>query len=284
MVRLFFPVVVFIVLSIMHTGCDRTANREGPVTYWDSLHDAGSDTIILAPLRKELQNLVSQRYIDSVTTSYLIIDDTEEQPVILASFHPDRFLIPASVQKLLVTGAALEILGEESRPDVLITNLQSHNGKANKLLQQIGKKVTGTYSIESGARSVIRFWESKGIDMGGVHMVDGSGRRYDNLLSARQLADVLYYQTQAQTFGTFYPSLPLAGISGTMKKTLKGTIGEGRVRAKTGTLASVKSLAGYVSTVSGRKLIFVLLVNNYTCNTRKMKSHMESILIKMTEL
>jgi len=235
-------------------------------------------------MMRELNALLSAKCIDSTTTSYLIIDDTDDVPVILAEHHPNRLLIPASVQKILVTASALEILGDKVRKDVNTCNLNSNNALANKLIKNIGKSVYGDYSYASGTRAVMEFWESRGVDMHGVRLVDGSGRNYDNALTVRNLVDILFYLTTAPTFGTFYSSLPLAGISGTMRNTLKGTVGQGKIRAKTGTLASVKSLTGYASTKSGRKLIFAIIVNNYTCRNSVLKKMMERVLIEMVEL
>ena len=236
------------------------------------------------PLLAELEKFISSRSINSATTSYLIIDDTEEHPVILAEFNPGKLLIPASVQKILVTGAALEILGDKVRRDVIITNQQSNNRMANRLFQNIGKEVYGKRSYATGAEAVINFWKSKGINMTGVNMTDGCGRRYDNFVSARQLVDILFYETTAPTFGTFYSSLPLSGVSGTLKRSLRGTVAEGKIRAKTGTLAAIKTLAGYASTVTGRKLVFAFLINNFVCREYLLKRKLDAILVKMAEL
>lgn len=46
-----------------------------------------------------------------------------------------------------------------------------------------------------------------------------------------------------------------------MKKRFVGTAGEGRVRAKTGTLRGVTSLAGVVDTPAGRRLAFAVISN-----------------------
>ena len=284
MFRRFILLVAVIALFLTNYSCHETETQLVAVNWWDSVQQTKADSIVLTPLLQELADFLSARCIDSSTTSYLIIDDTEDQPVILAEFHPNLLLIPASVQKLLVTGAALEILGDKVKRDVTITNLQSHNGLANKLLKNIGKTVYDYRSYTTGGRAVIEFWESKGVDMTGAHLADGSGRRYDNFLTARQLVDILYYQTTAPTFGAFYSSLPLAGISGTMRTTLNGTIAEGKIRAKTGTLAAIKTLTGYTFTMSGRKLIFAIIVNNFTCRDFVLKKKIERVLIRMTEL
>ncbi|NQV03022.1 MAG: D-alanyl-D-alanine carboxypeptidase/D-alanyl-D-alanine-endopeptidase [Bacteroidia bacterium] len=284
MFRRLILLLAIIALFLTNYSCHETETQRVAVNWWDSVQQTEADSIALRPLLRELANFLSARCVDSSTTSYLIIDNTEDQPVILAEFHPNQILIPASVQKLLVTGAALEILGDKAKRDVAICNLQSHNGLANKLLKNIGKAVYDYRSYTTGGRAVLEFWESKGVDMTGAHLADGSGRRYDNFLTVRQLVDILYYQTTAPTFGTFYSSLPLAGISGTMRNTLEGTISEGKIRAKTGTLAAIKTLTGYVSTVSGRKLIFAIIVNNFTCRNSVLKKKMDRVLIKMTEL
>ncbi len=281
--RLIFVTAV-LALFLANYSCHETKIQDAAVNWWDSIKQAEKDSIALTPLLAELEKFISARCVDSSTTSFLIIDDTEDQPVILAEFHPSQLLIPASVQKILVTGAALEILGDQVRREVMITNQQSNNRIANKLFQNIGKEIYGRRSYATGCDAVINFWKSKGIDMAGVHMADGCGRRYDNFVSARQLVDILFYETTAPTFGAFYSSLPLSGVSGTLRKSLRGTVAEGKIRAKTGTLAAIKTLAGYASTVNGRKLVFAFLINNFVCREYLLKRKLDAILIKMTEL
>ena len=65
---------------------------------------------------------------------------------------------------------------------------------------------------------------------------------------------------------------------------MKGSAAEGRIRAKTGTIGKVKSFAGYVVTVTGRKLIFSLIVNNFDCRVKLMKKKLEAVMITMAEI
>jgi D-alanyl-D-alanine carboxypeptidase/D-alanyl-D-alanine-endopeptidase (penicillin-binding protein 4) len=55
--------------------------------------------------------------------------------------------------------------------------------------------------------------------------------------------------------------LPVAGQSGTLRKRLGDTPAEGRVRAKTGTLNTVFSLAGWATGSDDRPLAFTAILN-----------------------
>lgn len=53
--------------------------------------------------------------------------------------------------------------------------------------------------------------------------------------------------------------LPVAGVDGTLEKRLCGTEAEGRIRAKTGTVTGVSTLAGYALRPDGRTLTFAIM-------------------------
>jgi serine-type D-Ala-D-Ala carboxypeptidase/endopeptidase (penicillin-binding protein 4) len=164
---------------------------------------------------------------------------------------------------------------------VTLTNLHSNNLFAEHLSKQIGLSKFHSGHSESGCKAVLQFCKSKGIDTEGMFLYDGCGvSRYDGITS-RQLADLLYYMTTSPSFTTFYNSLPLAGVSGTLAKYMKGTKAEGNLRAKTGSISRVKSYAGYVRTVSGKRLIFSILVNNFTCSGPEMVKKLEKIMVDM---
>jgi D-alanyl-D-alanine carboxypeptidase/D-alanyl-D-alanine-endopeptidase (penicillin-binding protein 4) len=61
----------------------------------------------------------------------------------------------------------------------------------------------------------------------------------------------------------FRDSLPVAGGDGTLATRMKRTPAEGRLRAKTGTLALVNALAGYVTTSRGERLALAALANEH---------------------
>ena len=70
------------------------------------------------------------------------------------------------------------------------------------------------------------------------------------------------WQDRWEVEGTFNADNPVGALAGTLDDRLNGTAAAGRLRAKTGTLADVTSLSGYVQTSKGRLLVFSILVGD----------------------
>ncbi len=236
-------------------------------------------------LLADLEELKGDDLLKNATLGYFIIDITKQNnKTVVAQFEPTRQMMPASTLKLFVTAPALEIFGPPIIPEVTITNQHSVNWRASKLLRQIGGKLYNHNTKDAGVQAILEFWKSKGLDTKGLYFDDGNGLSRNNAISPKQLVDALYIMTNSKYFLPFYESLPIAGLTGTLHKALKGTAAEGRVRAKTGTIAGVKSFAGYVKSVSGRELIFAIIVNEYSCRTKLIKKKLEAILLRMAEV
>jgi D-alanyl-D-alanine carboxypeptidase/D-alanyl-D-alanine-endopeptidase (penicillin-binding protein 4) len=93
---------------------------------------------------------------------------------------------------------------------------------------------------------------------------DGSGlSRYD-FVTPDLL--VLVLRTMARDAGHasfFEATLPIMGKDGTLARRMRGTRAEGVVRAKTGSIANVRSLSGYLTTADGERLVFSIIGNNF---------------------
>lgn len=95
-----------------------------------------------------------------------------------------------------------------------------------------------------------------------VKVVNPSGLTRDNAFSAAALNKVLRdVQKDFSIYPTFLDGLPVAGIDGTLKKRMRNSVAEGWVRAKTGYLDGVVSLAGYAGRRDGDVLVFSFLYN-----------------------
>jgi len=69
--------------------------------------------------------------------------------------------------------------------------------------------------------------------------------------------------TASQPWGAAYrDTMPVGGVDGTLARRFKGTPLEGRIFAKTGTLAGVNALSGFMLTRSGETLVFSAFAND----------------------
>ena len=161
---------------------------------------------------------------------------------------------------------------------VSITNLKSMNLYAEVLFRQSGlelnKEVVNPADIISG------FWSGK-INTEGFFIEDGCGLSRSNAFSAGNLVSLLSYMKKSKNFDAFYESLPVAGKTGTISGMFNGTVAEGNLRAKSGSLNRVRCYAGYLTTKTGKEVAFAILVNNFGCTQSEIKNRIEKLLISL---
>jgi D-alanyl-D-alanine carboxypeptidase/D-alanyl-D-alanine-endopeptidase (penicillin-binding protein 4) len=102
-----------------------------------------------------------------------------------------------------------------------------------------------------------------GIPAGAQQLIDGSGLSRRNVISPEALMTVLRRLAHDGGSPAFVTALPVAGFDGSLANRMRGTPADGNVRAKTGTMSNIRSLAGYVTTRDGERLAFVIVVNNF---------------------
>ncbi len=161
------------------------------------------------------------------------------------------------------------------------TNMHSNNLFCEHLMMQIALQKDSVATIEKGCRSIYDFWKSKGMEMQGINLEDGSGLSKYNLLTTKHLVFVLEFMRDKESF---YKSLPVAGESGTLSWMCKGGAAQGKVRAKSGSIFKVRAYSGYAETASKRKLGFSILVNNFTCSEKEMWQKLVPFLNALAEL
>jgi D-alanyl-D-alanine carboxypeptidase/D-alanyl-D-alanine-endopeptidase (penicillin-binding protein 4) len=116
---------------------------------------------------------------------------------------------------------------------------------------------------DAGLEVVRTFLRQAGIGDSDVALNDGSGLSRNDLISANTTVQLLTFMTKHKYFEQFREALPIAGVDGTLRTRMRGTPAEGNLRAKTGSLSSVASLSGYVTTAGGEHLVFSMMLNNY---------------------
>lgn len=116
---------------------------------------------------------------------------------------------------------------------------------------------------ENGLEVVKNFLRQAGVGDSDVALNDGSGLSRNDLISANTTIQLLTFMSKHKYFAQFREALPIAGVDGTLRTRMRGTPAEGNLRAKTGSLSSVASLSGYVTTAGGEHLVFSMMLNNY---------------------
>lgn len=146
----------------------------------------------------------------------------------------------------------------------------SNNTHAEILVKEIGKRVKDEGSWEKGLEVLTEQVVNFGMNKEVMVIRDGSGISHITLVPANELTQLLFHVQKEPWFQTFYDSLPVAGNKGRfVGGSLRERMATLDVRAKTGTIATVTSLSGYVNTKNGETLIFSILLNNLVDNDCK---------------
>jgi D-alanyl-D-alanine carboxypeptidase/D-alanyl-D-alanine-endopeptidase (penicillin-binding protein 4) len=164
-----------------------------------------------------------------------------------------------------------------------LLNKPSDNLIAECLMRTLGAVVHREGSSAAGERVMRDFLRQAGLNLNALNIVDGSGLSRRNQISARNLVTLLRYMASHPQAKVFFDSLPIAGVDGTLRNRLVNTPAQGKVRAKTGSLSRVSTLAGYLTTASGEELVFAILMNNYNGPTATARAVQDAILLRLVQ-
>lgn len=223
----------------------------------------------------------------NIITVYGKIEEGSEEKIVYSTVNnPTQFamvVLKDVLQKkgIVVRGYASDIDMEESPCDyskmnvlftyesvplfdiIKIMNKDSQNFYAEQLLKTIGLEKENFGSIENGVKAEKKLLKEMGINPENLIIADGSGLSWLNLITPRQIINLLTYMYRNENFNYFYESLPVAGVDGTLANRMKRSKAENNVRAKTGYNDGVRSLSGYVNTADNEPIAFSIIVNNF---------------------
>ena len=194
---------------------------------------------------------------------------------------------------LTISGGMARMAAKDSVGRILVSNFQSPPLKdlivplnkesinlfAEHLLRESGRGRTGESSIGKGIETYRQYCKEKGIFMEGFFPADGSGLSRSNALSARTLVETMKTVYDGANRELFFNSFPIAGVDGTLKNSFKGTPLEKNLRAKTGSMARVRSISGMMQTKSGKTVLVAIILNNFDYNSSETSKILESILL-----
>ncbi len=159
----------------------------------------------------------------------------------------------------------------------------SQNWYAEMLLKQLGRQF-GTSGSWDGGLMVERrvLIDSMGIDSTLFSLADGSGLSAKNLVSPLAFTRLLQYMRARPGVAAFSAALPQSGNTGSLKRRFIDTPIEGKVRAKSGSIARVNTLSGYIE-LPGRTLTFSVQANHHALGGRQMLAQIDSIVVALAK-
>ncbi|WP_434697266.1 D-alanyl-D-alanine carboxypeptidase/D-alanyl-D-alanine-endopeptidase [Pseudomonas sp. Z1-14] len=171
--------------------------------------------------------------------------------------------------RLAATPKNAKLLARAFSPDlaeiIRDINKYSNNTMAQQLFLSLGAEFRNEADGDDAkaAQRVVRQWlAKKGITAPHLVMENGSGLSRAERVSAREMAAMLQAAWRSPYAAEFISSMPIAGTDGTMRKRLKTTAMAGEAHVKTGTLNTVRAIAGYSRDINGNTWAVVAILND----------------------
>jgi D-alanyl-D-alanine carboxypeptidase/D-alanyl-D-alanine-endopeptidase (penicillin-binding protein 4) len=145
--------------------------------------------------------------------------------------------------------------------DMTIVNKRSQNVYSDLMLRRVARQA-GSGSIADGQAALRAVMARAQLPADSFTFADGSGMSSYNRITPRAATTLLLWAAKQPWGAAWRETLPIAGVDGTLRNRFKGTILQGKLFAKTGSLNATRALSGYLVTRSGRTLVFSALAND----------------------
>lgn len=209
----------------------------------------------------------TERFINELTTAGVVIDSL----TVYEDYTPSDAAVLATCQHNL--------------DQVLLPMMKESN---NLFAECVYFQLASTFGYRPARASYARTLEKQlinelGLQASRYRLADGSGLSLYNYVSPELLTMLLRYAWQSpHIYPSLRLSLPIAGEDGTLKKRMKKTIAEGNVRAKTGTLTGIISLAGYLTAKNGHELCFAI-INQGVMSSKEARNFQDKLCLLLCQ-
>lgn len=219
---------------------------------------------VLSPLLWNKKDLFLERFQEQMAAAGIVVSDSIPMTLLTKSDRP-TFTTLLCTRHHTIEQVLVKMMKES---DNLFAEAVFYNISANAM-----RPATARLSKKKMEETIRR----AGITHSNYRIADGSGLSLYNYQSAEmQVALLKYAYRNSNIFESLYPSLPIAGIDGTLKKRMRKGPCLNNVRAKTGTLTGVSSLAGYLTNRSGHLIAFSI-INQGVLRASKAKAFQDAI-------
>ena len=172
-----------------------------------------------------------------------------------------------SVKPAQAASGAQELASVQSAPLVRVIGrtLKYSDNLAAEVVARHLAIASGKPASFTGAAATIKAWLSgHNLWSAGMRVRDGSGLAASARVTPSVLARAIHTSLSDERLAGVASGLPVAGVSGTLEDRFNDKserVARGNVHAKTGTLAGVAALAGYLTTADGARLAFAVVAN-----------------------
>jgi D-alanyl-D-alanine carboxypeptidase/D-alanyl-D-alanine-endopeptidase (penicillin-binding protein 4) len=163
---------------------------------------------------------------------------------------------------------------------------QSDNVIAENMGRQVALATGKAPSFDGASAAIVAELGALGLSTDEANLYDASGLSRHDDISPKTLTDVLALAAGGTkpAVSSLFSGLPVAGWSGTLRTRFvtptPNRVGQGVVRAKTGSLSGVNTIAGALITADGRLLVFAIMANGST-NVVTARAGLDKILARM---
>lgn len=251
-------------------GFDPLFNTDDLRAFAESLHKVGIDTIkgnICADLSMKDSDLLGEGWCwddDNPQLSPLLLRGKNNFMKNFCSELRRMGLVHVGdTLKADTPAKATELCSRFHTIDQILMKMmkKSDNLFAESLFYQLAAS-SGVYraSAKNAKQQINKLIKKLGFNDTDYYIADGSGLSLYNYVSPELLVAFLRYAYQNDNiFIHLLPSLPVAGVDGTLANRMTNGLANKNVKAKTGTLTGISSLAGYCTAANGHQLCFAII-------------------------
>ena len=159
------------------------------------------------------------------------------------------------------------------------TNVNSNNLYAEAIFRYLGTRYSLPGSIHNSQDLLRDYWRRRGVEMQSAIVKDGCGLAPQDAVSAKAFVQLLTIMARSSNKDAWMASLPTSGLTGTLKTLCPNTALEGRIHAKSGTIAGTKNFAGYIDMPNGETWVFAILINSAPGKAKKIQTVIQEYLL-----
>ena len=251
-------------------GFDPAFNNDDMRAFVESIQRMGVDTI-----RGRIVADKSMKDADLLGEGWCWDDDNPKLSPL--SYGRDIEFLERFVHELIDCDVVLDVRMTESRlpddafpictrfhtMDQILQRMmkKSDNFYAEAMFYQLGAATGHRPSTAKHSAQVVKQLIQKvGNGKNPYRVADGSGLSLYNYVTPELVMRLLRYAYRnSNIYQHLLPSLPIAGVDGTLNTRMKGTFAEENVKAKTGTVTGISALAGYCTSANGHLLCFSII-------------------------